>query len=116
MSRFFTAERMEEICDATLTEAQRAGEIKELRERLARAELAADCAVADLRAIGATCNQAEDEYPRKAIERRLKELENALHEALELAREGWDYASPYFRTKWRADERHAELEAIAGES
>jgi hypothetical protein len=43
------------------------------------------------------------------VSRRLEEAEAALGDAIELADEGWTYASDYFRTKWRCDERLQEL-------
>lgn len=38
-------------------------------------------------------------------------LRKALEEALDLAHEGWSYASPYFRDKWQCEKREAELRA-----
>ena len=43
---------------------------------------------------------------------RIKQLERALAEAIELAEEGWGYASPYFREKWACEQRIAELRAL----
>jgi len=40
-------------------------------------------------------------------------LRAELDEALELAEEGWGYASPYFQEKWSFKERLAELKAKA---
>lgn len=47
-----------------------------------------------------------------ATRRRIAELEAALGEALDLAHEGWEYADDYFREKWRANEREAELRKL----
>jgi len=41
------------------------------------------------------------------------QLRAELDEALELAEEGWGYASPYFQEKWSFKERLAELKAKA---
>lgn len=38
-------------------------------------------------------------------------LWDALQDAHETAREGWSYASPYFREKWGADEALARIKA-----
>jgi len=39
------------------------------------------------------------------------QLRTALKEAVELAEEGWSYASPYFQNKWGFAERIAKLKA-----
>jgi hypothetical protein len=44
-------------------------------------------------------------------DRTVPELETALEEALELAQEGWAYASPYFQEKWGFERRYAKLQA-----
>jgi hypothetical protein len=42
---------------------------------------------------------------------RVRELENALAEAISFAEEGWGYASPYYREKWGYEEGLAWLRA-----
>lgn len=37
-----------------------------------------------------------------------------LRDAIDLAEEGWAYASPYFREKWSAEERIEVLRDLAG--
>lgn len=45
---------------------------------------------------------------------RAQRLEAALREAVELADEGWAYASDYFVQKWDFVERRNELARVAG--
>jgi hypothetical protein len=52
---------------------------------------------------------AATDATRAALARAAR-YEAALRDACDLAREGWGYASHYFREKWSAEERIAECE------
>lgn len=43
---------------------------------------------------------------------RIEALEAGLREALDLAEEGWAYATPYFRDKWESNERTDALRSL----
>lgn len=50
-------------------------------------------------------------------ERKLSEALDVMHqkmleEALDLAEEGWDYASDYFRDKWECERQFKELRVV----
>jgi hypothetical protein len=47
-----------------------------------------------------------------ALLSRLEELEAWLREAIDLAEEGWGYATPYFRDKWESNERADRLRLL----
>ena len=49
----------------------------------------------------------------RAAALKIKALHEALNEACDFAKEGWAYASPYFREKWDYENRIADLCALA---
>ncbi len=47
----------------------------------------------------------------EALRTRAERAEGGLREAIDLAKEGWGYASEYFRDKWDSAGRIAKLKA-----
>jgi len=68
-------------------------EATDLRVRLAACEAERD----ELERLGFESNERE-----KVAEQRVERLRVALDDGIELAEEGWAYASDYFREKWGA--------------